>query len=267
MKKFIVILIVGLTGVTIFASNAFKIFPFFGTQWTTSYSQEIGNLVFLESVGTTGVFGAVGFSKTFIDRQRVGFIDLMVGKTKYVAALGFDLNPIEPVGYFQYETMRTMAPIFYDLNLELGNYALGNFGVDMTGTTQFVFSNLSLYAQTHFYLVFQSDFQGMANLDLSYNPWKASFLTTNEVGNLYFLTGGFEIKKLGISLDAGTAYNEKGFAPAIGLSSSSATMGNNWFLRASFSQYGPAIYTIFMDGENQLTFGYNQGAVYLSVEN
>ncbi len=267
MKKIMMVLIFGLIGVTIFASNAFKIFPFSGTQWTTSYSQEIGNFVFLESVGTTGLFGAVGFSKTFIDRQRVGFIDLMVGKTKYVAALGFDLSPLEPVGYFQYETMRTMAPVFYDLNLELGNYALGNFGMDLTGRTQFVFSNFSFYAQTHFYLVFQSDFQGMANIDLSYNPWKTSFLTTNEVGNLYFLTGGLEFKNLGISLDAGVAYNEKGFAPAIGLSSSSSTMGNNWFVRASLSQYGPSIYTIFVNGEEQLNFGYNQGAVYLSLEN
>ncbi|HEU24793.1 MAG: hypothetical protein C0176_03640 [Mesoaciditoga sp.] len=267
MKKFIVILIFGLTGVIAFASNSLKIFPFFGTQWTTSYSQEMGNVIFLESIGTTGVFGAVGFSKTFIDRQKVGFIDLMVGKTKYVAALGFDLSPLEPVGYFQYETMRTMAPIFYDLNLELGNYALGNFGVDLTGRTQFVFSNFSFYAQTHFYLVFQSDFQGMANIDLSYNPLKMSFLTTNEIGNLYFLTGGLELRNLGVSLDAGASYNEKGFAPAIGLSSSSSTMGSNWFLKASFSQYGPSLYTIFVNGENELTFGYNQGAVYLSVEN
>lgn len=266
MKRFFFILIFTATGVSVFASNSLKIFSYFGTQWTTSYSQEIGDVIFLETIGTTGGGGAIGLSKTFIDRQKVGFLDLMVGKTKYVVAAGLNLSPLFPIGYFQYETMRTMAPIFYDLNLVLGNYALPNFGVDLSGKTQFVFSNFSLYAQTHFYLVFQSDLQLMSNVDISYDPLKISFLSTNEVGNLYFLMGGFELKNLGISIDAGAGFNN---APAIsmGISSSSSSIGNNWFVKAMFAQSGISFYTLFSNNENKFILGYNQGAIYLSVEN
>lgn len=267
MKKFVVIVLILGFAISVFADGSFKTFIYQGPQWMTSFSQKIGNIIFLETLGTTGWGGAVGFSNTTIDRQKVGFLNLMVGKTTYAAAIGIDINPLTPVGYFEYETMRTIAPVFYDLDLTLGNYGLPNFGVDFSGRTQFVFSNLSLYAQTHFYLVFTSDLQDMTNIEISYSPIKGSFLLTTEVGNLYFLTGGFEFKNLGFSLDLGAGFNANGIGPGIGISSAQQSLNNSWTVRFMPSSSGPAIYAIFTDQSEKLTVGYNMGAVYFSVEN
>ncbi len=267
MKKFTVIFLILGFAMSVFASGSFKTFIYQGPQWMTSYSQKVGNLIFLETIGTTGWGGAIGFSNTTIDREKIGFLNLMVGKTTYSAAIGLDLIPLTPVGYFEYETMRTIAPIFYDVDLTLGNYGLPNFGVDFNGRTQFVFSNLSLYAQTHFYLVFTSDLQDMTDIEVGYTPFKSSFLLTTEVGNLYFLTGGFEFKNLGFSLDLGAGFNANGAGLGIGISSAQQSLNNSWTVRLMPSSSGPAIYAIFTGQNERLAFGYNMGAVYLSVEN
>lgn len=267
MKRLLILIMIIFTGVYIFADGSLKFFNYNGSQWTTSYSQQIGNILLLENIGTTSIGGAIGFSNTIIDRQKLGFLNLMVGKTNYSAAIGIDLNPLTPVGYFEYETMRTVAPVFYDLNMTLGNYTLPNFAVDLNGRTQFVFSNISLYAQTHFYLLFASDFQGMANIDLSYSPVKGSFLVTNEIGNLYFLTGGYEFKNLGLSVDLGAGLNSNGWGPGIGLSSAQPSLGNSWTFRIMPSNNSVAFYTVFRDQNEKLTLGYNLGAVYFSFEN
>ncbi len=266
MKRFaVIILILGFT-ISVFADGSFRTFIYQGPQWVTSYSQKIGNILLLETLGTTGVGGAIGFSNTTIDRQQVGFLNLMVGKTTYSAAIGIDISPLTPVGYFEYETMRTIAPIFYDLDLTLGNYGLPNFGVDFNGRTQFVFSNLSLYAQTHFYLVFTSDLQDMTDIEIGYSPIKGSFLSTTEVGNLYFLTGGFEFKNLGFSIDLGAGFNANGIGPGIGISAAQQSLENSWTIRFMPSNSGPAVYAIFTSQSGRLTVGYNMGSVYLSVE-
>lgn len=267
MKKLLVLVIIVVVGVYIFADGSLKFFNYNGSQWTTSYSQQIGNVLLLENIGTTSIGGAIGFSNTIINRERMGFLDLMVGKTSYSAAIGFTINPLTPVGYFEYETMRTIAPVFYDLNMTLGNYTLSNFAIDLNGRTQFVFSNISLYAQTHFYLLFSSDFQGMADVDLSYYPVKGSFLVTNEIGNLYFLTGGYEFRNLGLSVDLGAGFNSNGVAPGIGFSSAQPSLDNSWTFRIMPSNGGVAFYTAFRDQNEKLTLGYNLGAVYLSFEN
>ncbi len=267
MKRFsVAILILGFA-ISAFASGSFRTFIYHGPQWTTSYSEKIGNFIFLETLGTTGWGGAVGFSNTAIDRQKVGFLNLMVGKTTYTAAIGLDINPLTPVGYFEYESMRTIAPIFYDLDLTLGNYGLPNFGVDFNGRTQFVFSNFSLYAQTHFYLVFTSDLQDMTDIEVGYSPIKASFLSTTEVGNLYFLTGGFEFKNLGFSVDLGAGFNANGVGLGMGISSAQQSLENSWTVRFMPSNSGYAVYAIFTGQNERLTLGYNIGSVYLSIEN
>ncbi len=267
MKKIIFIILIMIIGVSALASSSLQLFSYGGQQWMTSYSQEIGNIYLLETLGTTGVGGAAGFITTNIDRQKIGFLNLMVGKTTYAVAIGFNTYPIVPAAYFEYDTMRTIAPIFYDLKFIAGNYGLPNFGITLDGRSQLEFASFSLYAQEHLWLIFEKDLDTLANVDLSYKDVKGSVFLTNEIGQLYFLTGGLMLNNIGVSLDTGIGFNVGEEGLAFGLSSARSSMGNSWMIRYMYTGTGPSFYVIFVNQNDQLMFGYNMGTVYLSIEN
>jgi hypothetical protein len=281
VKKLFSMFIIFTMVIPIFAASSFEFYgmmptfiPNLTNYFTTFYSQEVGNLYLLETIGTGGAGGAIGFSNTSIDRQKVGFLNLMVGKTTYAVAIGANLNPFVPAAYFEYDTIRTIAPIFYDMQFTAGNYGLPAFGVTLDGRAQIELAEFSMYAQEHFKLIFGTALDTLANVDLSYKDLKGSLFFTDEVGNLYSFTGGWAFNKIGLSVDVGMGMNQMNgeniYSPVFGLSSAKSSMGSNWMVRymmPSGTNTTPAFYLIYADEQNQFTFGYNMGAVYLSIEN
>ncbi len=266
MKKFLLILLMAsVVATTSIASTSFGLFSMNGPQWSAMFSHKLGNLYLLGLLGTTGAGGAVGFTTTQTNREKVGFLNVITGQTSYTAALGVNLYQLVPAAYFEYETNRTMLPFFYDLKFVAGNYGLPNFGVTLNGREDLSIANISLYAQEHFKLIFQTSLESLGIIEGSYDNIKGNLLITDEVGTFYTATAGIPLGFT--SLDLGIGYNGEEAGMVFGLSIPKASMDSGWWIRyMPTATSGPALFLVWNGNKEEFTAGYSRGAVYISLD-
>lgn len=261
MKKIIVVFFV----IVVFSiiSIASVSFSFQNVKWSSRYSERIGNLYLLGIVGTTGMGGALGYIFTQANRQKVGFLNLIVGKSTYAVALGMNLTLNVPAAYFEYDTERSMLPVFYDFKFTAGNYGLPNFGITLDGKAYSTLMGASIYAEGHFKLIFQTEMGSIGLVDLSYKNMKGTLFFTDEVGPLFFSTAGMAIGP--VAFDLGVGYNGN-LGLNFGLSSMKAGMNSGWWFRYMVTDLGTSFLCNLNFEDSKLIFGYNRGAAYVSLE-
>ncbi len=262
MKKILMVFwVIGIFSIVSIASTSFSLQ---NTKWSNRYSERIGNLYLFGIVGTTGTGGALGYTFTQVHRKKVGFFNPIVGKSTYAIALGVNLGlNISPAAYFEYDTERNMLPLFYDFRFTAGNFGLQNFGINLEGKAYSTLMRASIYAEGHFRLVFQKDMGTVGLLDLSYKNMKGTLFFTDEVGSLYFLNAGMGIGP--VAIDAGIGYNGK---PGLnfGLSSMKSNLSSGWWFRYIVTNLGSSFLCNLNFKDSELFFGYNRGALYVSLE-
>ncbi len=243
-----------------FASTSFSLV---NTKWTSQYSLKLGKVYLLGLIGTSGVGVAAGYIITQESRQRIGFFNPIAIKSTYAMALGMNLMSKVPAAYFEYDTERILAPIFYGFKFTAGNYGLANFGITMDGKGYATLLGISAYAQGHYELIFQKYEENLGLFDLSYKSVKGTFIFTDEVGPLLLSTFGLAVG--GTSFDVGLGYN-KDLGLCFGLSSMKSDMGNGWWIRYVKTDLGTSILCDLNLQNSELVFGYNRGAAYVSFE-
>lgn len=238
-------------------------FSFHNTNWSSRYSERIGNLYLLGIVGTTGMGGALGYIFTQVNRQKIGFLNPIVGKSTYAVALGMNLTLNVPAAYFEYDTESSLPPIFYDFKFTAGNYGLPNFGITLNGKAYSTLLGASIYAEGYFKLVFQTEMGSTGLVDLSYKNMKGTLFFTDEVGPLFFSTAGMAIGS--VAFDLGVGYNGN-LGLDFGLSSMKVGMNNGWWFRYMVTDIGTSFLCNLNFEDSKLIFGYNRGAAYVSLE-
>ncbi len=262
MKKLIVLFIV-LSLVTTF-TLASTHFLLNNLDWSSTYSQKWGNVYFMAIIGTSGFGVAGGYISETPIREKIGFLNPIVGKSTYAIALGMNLLKNVPAAYFKYELTHTLAPFMYNIKFVAGNYGLPNFGIAFNGKAYLTLLNFSLYAREHSKLVFQTQMENFGLLDASFKKVKSSFLFTDELGGpVIFSSVGLPVKFA--SLDLGIGYNDK-IGIDFGLSSVKNDMNGGWMIRYMKNALGSTFLLNFHQENTEITFGYNRGAVYVSLE-
>ena len=243
-----------------FASTSFSLL---NTRWTSRYSAKLGKVYLLGVIGTSGVGVAAGYIITQESRQKIGFFNPIVTKSTYAVALGVNLTLNVPSAYFEYNTERVLAPFFYRFKFTAGNYGLPNFGITMDGKGYSTLLGISTYVRGHYELIFQRYEEHLGLFDLSYKNMKGTFIFTDEVGPLRLSTFGLAIGSA--SFDVGLGYNGN-LGLAFGLSSMESDMDGGWWIRYIKTDLGTSILCDLNLEDSELTFGYNRGAAYVSLE-
>ncbi len=264
MKRIVILLIVfSLVAIGAMASSYFSLYSHGGIEWSSMYSKKWGNLYFMGVIGNSGVGIAGGYITEIPIREKVGFLNPMVGKSTYIIALGMNLTQNVPAAYFKYELTHTLAPLIYDIQFMAGNYGLPNFGVRFEEESYLTLSSVSIYTREHSKLVFQTYMENFGLIDASFKNMKGTFIFTDEVGSVLSSTFGLGIGP--VSFDVGLGYNGN---PGLnfGISSAKSDMNGGWWLRFMSNDFGPTLLADLHFDNTELMAGYNRGAVYVSLE-
>ncbi len=264
MKKLAFFIVFSLLVVSAMASVSFT---FMNTGmnpgWSALYSQKYGNIYLMGIMGTSGFGVAAGYVMSFPIRQRMGFLNPVVGTSTYALALGMNLTQNVPAAYFRYELTHSFAPFIYDFKFTAGNYGLPNFGVGVDTKLYITLLDFSMYVREHSKLIFQTYMENFGLVSAALKNWRGGLIFTDELGPTLLSTVGWSTKWA--TVNAGIGYNGKlGFA--LGISSPKFDVNGGWWVRYLKSGDGSTFLCEILLPDMELTAGYNRGAVYVSFE-